>query len=209
MSKPTPHNYDSRIDTVLDFWFGDQSEGFPIEDKNYLWWSANPEVDEEIRQKFGELINLAGNGKLSSWHETVKGNLALIIVLDQLTRNVYRGTARAFEYDHITLEITKEGISKGIDLQLTVSECLAFYRTLQHSENIDDQNLCIELIEQMLQKSPEAIRSRIQEVLKFAIVHRDIVAKFGRFPHRNRALGRESTPFELEYLEAGGKRFGQ
>ncbi len=200
---------ESMQETVLDFWFGEQAEGFPIQNKEALWWGGGPEVDADIRTKFGALIHDAEAGVLSFWEQTARGSLALIIILDQFTRNIYRGTAKAFASDAVCLDIAKRGIAKGFDAQLTFSERTCFYRPFMHAEDRADQNRSVALYEALLQSAPDKALPALKNNLKFAIEHQEIIAQFGRFPHRNAALGRVPSAAEDAYLSDGGSRFGQ
>jgi len=195
------------VDKILDFWFGEIKDGFTKESRGKLWYIAKEETDNTIKKLFMGLIIKAGNKELD-WKQTAKGRLALIILLDQFTRNVYRKTKEAFAYDKYALELCKEGLQLKHDKELCFVHRLFFYHPLQHSENIEDQKLSVKLVEQLKQEVPEQNKKKIEGFLRYAKQHHDIINKFGRFPHRNEVLGRESTKEELEYLESG-KRFGQ
>ena len=132
-----------------------------------------------------------------------------MILLDQFTRNIYRGDARAFAGDPQARELVKQGLATGLDKALTPIQRSFFYMPLEHSESLQDQDQCVALFEQLLEEVPQQGKAVIQSSLDFAIKHRDIIRQFGRFPHRNQAIGRSSTPEEQAYLNSGGARFGQ
>jgi len=171
---------------VLEFWESIGSKG---------WWMKNAEVDAEIHEKFGQLHADAYAGKLDNWAQTPDGALALIIVLDQFSRNMFRGNPKAFEQDEKALEIAKNAIDKGQDKQANPTLRLFFYLPFEHSEKLSDQEESLKLLE-TFNDSPE--------FMKAVIEHHDIINRFGRFPHRNAVLGRETTPEEQAYLDGGG-----
>jgi len=196
------------INKILDFWFGEIKDGFTKESRGKLWYMGDEKIDNQIKDLFGNLILKAANKELEVWKETAKGRLALIILLDQFTRNVYRKTEKAFAYDKYAIELCKEGLRLKHDEELCFVHRMFFYHPLHHSENLEDQKLNVKLVEQLKQEVPEQNKKKVESFLKYAKQHCDIIKKFGRFPHRNEVLGRESTKEELEYLESG-KRFGQ
>lgn len=196
------------INQILDFWFGELKDGFTITNRGKLWYMGGEEVDSEIKEKFGEVIEKACNKELESWKETAKGRLALIILLDQFTRNVYRKSKEAFAYDSYALELCNEGIELGHDKELCFIHRFFLYQPLEHSEKLEDQELCIELFEKVKEEVPEEKKKRVDSFIGYAINHRDIIKKFGRFPHRNEVLGRKNTSEEVKYLQKA-ERFGQ
>ncbi len=167
---------------ILDFWYSKEMQS--------RWFASTPALDAEIREKFGALWRAAKEGGLGGWKETPDGCLALVIVLDQLPLNMFRGTAESFTTEQSAVEITKHAIRRGFDRQLP-SERLAFlYMPLMHSENLADQELSVNLFE----------TAKLENNLRFAQHHRELIRRFGRFPHRNRILGRESRQEEIAYL---------
>jgi uncharacterized protein (DUF924 family) len=197
------------IDEVLFYWFGELEEGFPATPKERLWWQGSEEQDRDIERLFGAQVRSALRGELMDWKKTPRGRLALVLLLDQFTRNIYRGTADAFSGDSLALELVKESLSLQHDLALEASERCFFYMPLEHSESLEDQNTCISRLEGLLAEVPKQHRHRIDNALDFAVQHRDIIQAFGRFPHRNDVLGRESTEEELAYLNQSHARWGQ
>ena len=166
-----------------------------------MWWfQASDELDALLKDRFESLLEPARLGELDHWKATPRGALALIILMDQFPRNIYRGSSKAFCYDPASLEITKEGLDNGWWDRLTKSEKMFALLPLEHSENLADQERCVE----ELRKDGD-----MQLALDFAIAHRDTIKRFGRFPHRNQVLGRKSTPEEEAYLRSGAERYGQ
>lgn len=197
------------IETILDYWFGTLDNGFPIEAKDALWWQGSPEIDLEIKTRFGDIVTLALNGELDHWQETSRGHLALIILLDQFTRNIYRGSAQAFSGDPLAYMLTQQGLSKGVDQLLSFSERIFFYMPLEHAENLHAQQQCIQLLEALKDEVPAQQQAMIESNLTFARAHEAVIKRFGRFPHRNQVLARTSTALELEYLHQSPHRWGQ
>ena len=185
---------------VLDFWF------LPPEDPRHgqgraEWWTKDPAFDAEVASRFGSVIEAAVAGGLRQWDEDLRGRLARIIVLDQFTRNAFRDTPRAFAGDPLAQEATLAAIESGQDRLLNPVERWFVYMPLQHAENLDLQERAVGLFS-ALAKDPG-----YESAVDYAIRHRDIIARFGRFPHRNRILGRTSTPEEIEFLEEPGSSF--
>lgn len=174
---------DARIDDLLAFWF---SEGMEAK-----WYNGGTDFDQELQNRFGVLHDLACAGELDGWMQTPRGALALVILLDQLSRNLHRGTPRAFGQDHKALSLTMTALTEGWDQEFPERERQFFYLPLMHSEDPSHQQTCVALY--------EAIDN--EDALKFAREHRDIIERFGRFPHRNATLGRESSEEEQEFLK--------
>jgi uncharacterized protein (DUF924 family) len=172
-------------DAVLAFW---RSAG---PDK---WFNKDIAFDDEIRARFLKTYEAAVRGELAAWELTREGALALVIVLDQFPRNMFRGSARAFTADPLALAVAVRAIERGFDLQLPVQERAFFYLPFEHSEAMADQERCCELF----RSTGDA------ELLKWAELHTDIIRRFGRFPHRNAVLGRVTTPEEQAFLDSGG-----
>ena len=185
---------------VLDFWFG--APGEPHADKpRKIWWQKDAAFDDEIRARFAEDYRAAREGARAEWRDSAETCLALVIVLDQFPRNLFRGDVRAFATDAAALEAAKEAIARGYDRALAPLMRTFLYMPFLHSENIDDQETGLELMRSMAD-APMAAES-----VKAAIQHRDIIARFGRFPHRNAVLGRASTAEEAAFLEQPGSSF--
>lgn len=195
---------------ILDFWFGvlDQ-DGVPDELHRTRWFHSTRAFDQEIRRRFLSLVVVAEGDGLAHWRGAAGGRLAEILLLDQFSRNIYRGGALAFASDRICQRLCRDGLDVGADVRLPKVQRGFFYMPLQHSERIEDQELAVNLYQQLLATDPGMLAPLLQGFLESAKDHRDIIRRFGRFPHRNRVLDRPSTADELEYLGAGGKRFGQ
>ncbi len=194
---------------VLDFWFGDGLQlDWPSQDHNGLWFGGSPAQDDAIRQRFGPLVDEALNGGLTDWETEPHARLALIVLLDQLSRNVHRGQRRAFDGDARAQRLTRLSIAEGMDTTLTPAGRVFLYMPLMHAENLALQDECVARFQRLVDSSPEALRDKLNGNLRFAVLHRDIVAQYGRFPYRNAVLGRDCTPEEDEFLK-NGPRFGQ
>lgn len=206
-------------DEILRYWFGDIQNGLSPVEKSTLWYLGGVDIDAEITQKFGATLKLFESDDLTHWGNSVKDRLAAIIVTDQFSRNIHRGQRSAFAFDEIALKICLQGIQQGADSSLSLVERVFYYHPLEHSENLMQQDLAVELMGTLL-KSTRQNQEYVEEIqqlrinfaenaLKYVKQHRDIIARFGRFPHRNAVLGRQSTEEEMKWLEEGGNRFGQ
>lgn len=194
---------------VLDFWFGDGLQrDWPSQDLNERWFGGGPAQDETIRNRFGPLVDEALDGGLTDWEAEPRARLALIVLLDQLSRNVHRGQRRAFDGDARAQRLSRLSLAQGMDATLTPAGCVFLYMPLMHAENLALQDECVARFQRLVDSSPEPLRDKLSSNLRFAVLHRDIVAQFGRFPHRNAVLGRDGTPEEDEFLK-DGPRFGQ
>lgn len=176
MSKPISQT------EIVDFWFSDRVKA--------LWFNSNPTFDNEIRERFEETYRQAASGKLDAWRQEATGALALCILLDQFPLNMYRGRAESFATEAAARAAAKAAIDAGFDQAVGIDKRAFFYLPFMHSENLDDQNYSVNLYE----------NAGLADNLYYAKHHRDIVKRFGRFPHRNAILGRASTPQELAYL---------
>lgn len=176
------------ITRILDFWF--ESED--------LWFKKDDAFDETIRQRFSADHERAAAGGLADWRETPDGCLALVVLLDQFSRNMFRSSARSFATDALALGIAETAIERGFDQALPPKRRRFFYMPFMHSEDVDHQRRCVDLFAAMDGDSGG---------LKFAIKHLEIVERFGRFPHRNGILGRQSTAEEVSFLKTPGSSF--
>jgi len=203
---------DESIERLLEYWFGAELDSPAALDRQFArWFVADDAIDAEIASRFGTDAERAARGELAHFRETAKGRLALILLRDQVPRHLHRGTAAAFAQDSVALGLTVEGIENGMDLELPVLQRAFLYMPLQHAEAIDAQELALLKFGEMRDEpgTPEHVRPALDDFARHARMHRDIVARFGRFPHRNRALGREETAAEREFLQSGGPSFGQ
>jgi len=183
---------------VLLFWFGPPAErGKP----HKRWFVKNDAFDREVRERFLPLYEAAAAGKLTHLKETAAGCLALIVLLDQFPRNMFRGTPRAFATDALALDAARDALARGFDRAMLPVERLFVYLPFEHSETLADQEKSCELTQ------PLDAFAETNEVYRYALLHRDIIQRFGRFPHRNAILGRSSTPEELEFLKGPGSSF--
>ena len=208
MTNTTPTT-PAKVIEVLDFWFGDGlTRDWPSQDHNELWFGGGPAQDDAIRQRFGPLVDEALGGGLADWEADPRSRLALIVLLDQLSRNVHRGQRRAFDGDARAQRLSQLSIDEGMDATLTPAGRVFLYMPLMHAENLALQDECVARFQRLVDSSPEALRDKLASNLRFAVLHRDIVAQYGRFPHRNAVLGRTTTPEENAFLK-DGPRFGQ
>lgn len=191
------------IDSVLDFWFGRLDErGMPVEARHNLWFQKDETTDEYIRVRFGNLVERALQGELEPWADLDRGLVALIVLLDQFPRNIYRDQARAFSGDTRALALAQAAIAAGHHRRLPAIHQVFLFLPLEHAENADAQAECVALFEEL--EDITGIED-MTEFRRYAEAHRDVIARFGRFPHRNKLLGRESSPEEVAHLlEHGG-----
>jgi len=185
----------SDVNRVIDYWFRDEE---PVK----KWFGGAPEVDAEIKDQFGDLVEKARDSQLNSWTEKPQSTLALVILLDQFTRNIFRGMPASFSSDSIARNITVTAIAKGFDRELPPLQQYFFYMPLSHDESLISQIAAIALFEALHKRcggGPE--EGIVKGGLHFCELHRDVILKFGRFPSRNEILGREPTPEELAFLK--------
>lgn len=188
---------------VLTYWFGSASQaGQLAQDRMQLWFQGGPEVDREIGERFGADLARARRGELDGWAETPRGRLALIVLLDQFSRNIHRGSADAFASDARALKLTLDGLANGYDQPLSCFEQMFFVLPLEHAEDLAMQDRMIAYLETWSQNLPEALQGLGKGTREFAQMHRAVIARFGRFPTRNAALGRTSTPEEAAHITA-------
>ena len=210
---------------VREFWFGKSltgplpgqgelgSQTLALKRRVEVWFEQNPQVvaqqDEFIRTHFQSLVELAVQGELDAWADSPRRRLSLIIVLDQFPRQLYRGTAQAFAYDPAALALTLSGMQLAADGALNIVERLFFYMPLQHAEATEVQDESVSAFKRLVAESPAELRSTFEDSLEWAVKHRELIRQFGRFPHRNKILGRKNTPEEEAYFKKGGATFGQ
>ncbi|QNJ99908.1 DUF924 family protein [Dyella telluris] len=184
---------------VLDFWFEPATEAH--------WFARSHAFDDAVRERFGATLEAARRGDLDAWANTPEGWLALLIVRDQFSRNVYRNDHRAWSTDAGTQAIALAGIARGYDQALSPLQRLFAYLPLEHAEDLALQQHCVSLFERLAAEQPEAARARFKDFLDYARQHHDVIKRFGRFPHRNAVLGRADTPAEQAYLSTPGTGF--
>ncbi|MDW5418041.1 DUF924 family protein [Iodobacter sp. CM08] len=182
-------------DHVLNFWFGQQLE------TRREWFSKDANFDAQIKAQFLSTIEAAANGELATWLTTPRHCLAYIILLDQFPRNVFRNDAQSFAYDHLALAAAKAAITQGFDQQLKPLEQLFIYLPFEHSENLSDQEQAVKLM------TDWQADEKLQGFYDYAVKHHAVIQRFGRFPHRNQLLKRNSTAEEQSYLSQPGAGF--
>lgn len=176
-------------DAVIAFWFGELE---PVQ-----WFRQDAELDEQIRERFATLHQAAAAGELWQWRETPEGRVAEILVLDQFSRNLFRDDPRAFAQDPMALVLAQEAVAQGADGELDVPRRCFLYMPYMHSESLKVHDEALRLFDQ----------PGLEDNLRFEHRHRDILLRFGRYPHRNASLGRESTAEEIAFLEQPGSSF--
>lgn len=194
---------------VLDFWLGDGLErGWCSDKRDELWFGGSPEIDMRIRERFGALVEQALDGGLGEWEARIDTRLALVLLLDQFTRNVHRGQARAFAGDARAQQLSLQAHASGMDAELATVGLVFLNMPLMHAEDAALQAESVLRFQRLLDTCAPELRDTLARNLEFARLHRDIVDRFGRFPYRNAVLGRTSTPAEEDFLK-DGPRFGQ
>eukprot|EP00013_Stygamoeba_regulata_P026697 CAMPEP_0177648708 /NCGR_PEP_ID=MMETSP0447-20121125/10972_1 /TAXON_ID=0 /ORGANISM="Stygamoeba regulata, Strain BSH-02190019" /LENGTH=187 /DNA_ID=CAMNT_0019151367 /DNA_START=271 /DNA_END=834 /DNA_ORIENTATION=- len=176
-------------DEVLSFWFGEL--------KPQNWFARSDTVDADIRSRFGATLEQASRGELSSWRNTAKGRLAEIIVLDQFSRNLHRGSAKAFSSDGMALVLAQEAIRAGAEAELSAKEKQFLYMPFEHSESAVIHEEAVKLFSQ----------PGLEGILPWDLKHKEIIDRFGRYPHRNEVLGRVSTQEEIDFLKTPNSSF--
>ena len=195
---------------VLEFWFADACTApEAAAARNEFWFASNPDVDGKIWEEFGDDVLDAAAGRYDDWVATPSGSLALIILLDQFPRNIYRGTAEVFQLDAKALAVAQKGVQLGQLDGFSVPEQAFFLMPYQHAEDITVQETGVLLYDTMARQAPDGWGDLAAGYRNFAVIHRNIIADYGRFPHRNAVLGRVSNVAEAAYLKEGGETFGQ
>lgn len=169
---------------IIDYWYSERLQK--------QWFAATPELDNEIKESYEPLWQQAAKGELDQWIDSAEGCLALVIILDQFPLNMFRGQAKSFQTEAKSIEVTKIALEKGFDLELDKDKLSFLLMPLMHSEKLEDQDLSVKFIKV----------HDLNNSLKFAEHHRGLIQKFGRFPHRNAILGRESSQAEKDYLNS-------
>ena len=194
---------------VLEYWFADSlTNPDTLAGRRAIWFMGGSDVDQLITEMFGTLPDVALAGELQHWTTDTRNALALVLVLDQFPRNIYRNTAQAYHYDSAGLNLAVTIIDEGLNLDLHPIEQSFLFLPLEHSEAIDDQTRAIQLYETLTTQSPGPYLESAKNSLDYAKRHCDSIRRFGRFPHRNAILGRVSTETEIEFLASGGETFG-
>lgn len=198
-------------ESIRAFWFGDDGpdsdDAVVAARQGKLWWSKNEAVDREIRTRFETGTIAAGKGALDDWAQTPRDILALILLTDQFPRNMYRNRPESFSFDPIALHWALFALEHGMAAELRPLERVFIYLPLEHAESITLQNRCVRLFEELLNDVPPDQHDAFAGFVNFAVRHRDVIARFGRFPHRNAILGRASTEEERAFLQTPGSSF--
>src|ERR687893_960790 len=184
-------------DVVLEFWFGREDEPGYGEFRE-AWFKKDPEFDQRVRDRFEDLYETAAAGGLDHWLEEARSSLALVILLDQLPRNMFRGDPKSYATDRKAQETTEHAVDRALDRELPPFQRMFLYMPFMHSEDLDHQRRSVELF-RVLGGEDDATR--------YAVAHMEIIERFGRFPHRNKVLGRRPTPEEAEFLTQPGSSF--
>jgi len=201
---------DTVAQSVYDYWFG--TKGLSLEAvkaRGSLWWQGSADIDYDIERRFGKLVEVAAHENLNHWLAEPRSALALIILNDQFPRNLYRGSGKAFSHDHLALQYARQLVqSEGFE-QLEPVEKTFSLMPFEHSENLQDQEFSVAQFTNLIESVDDQWRESMKFYHQYAVDHMEIIRQFGRFPHRNQLLGRDSTAEEIAYLEDGGRRFGQ
>lgn len=198
--------YTQKQQEIIDFWFGELfADGLAQSNARNKWFSVTADYDREITKKFERDLKKAGRGEYDAWRETPEGSLALILLLDQFARNIYRDLEDMYKYGKAAEEIAAHAIEKGFDRVLPISKRQFVYMPFMHAENVALQNQSVKLFEELYGEVVEHIKEYI--FLDYARKYQIIIEQFGRFPHRNEILGRESTLDEITFLQKPGSSF--
>ena len=193
---------------VLDYWFTEYASGNLAERQDKRWFVGGDQVDLEIGQRFGHRVELALAGGFKDWESEPESRLALIILLDQFTRNIFRGTTRAFAGDSRAVKLARSGQTSVIFDDLPLIQQVFALMPLEHSELLSDQILCVQGMGRLLELAPDEDKPRFQSFVNYALEHKEIIERFGRFPHRNAVMSRVSTDNERRFLSRA-KNYGQ
>ena len=200
---------DETAEQLLECWFADALQSpEAAQARCKLWFGQDPAFDELLRQRFGDLPRRAQGGDFEAWSRQPRYALARIIALDQLPRNLYRGSAASFAFDAAALTFAQHAVARGYDDRLHPLEAVFMYLPFEHAEDVSMQLRSVELLERLQSRAPAAMTSLFAGFADYAHRHHAVVARFGRFPHRNAVLSRTSTAEEAAYLCEGGEHFG-
>jgi len=199
-----------RASAIVEFWFGrlDQA-GLPAADISRRWFTPDEDFDTEIRARFEADLRNAAASRLTRWEREARGALALVLLFDQFPRNMYRGRARAFVFDEHARAVAERAIRAGHEDTLWPIERAFLYMPFQHAEDATLQARSVQRFAALADAVPEEQRPQFRTFLDFAERHREVIERFGRFPHRNAVLGRRTTPEEEAFLRQGGESWGQ
>ncbi len=203
----TPEVPLARSEDILLFWFGDGIDPYDVPDEvKRRWFTKDPEFDRQVEMLFGGDVERAAKGEYTHWNVSARGRLAHLVLLDQFSCNIYRNLPQAFANDANALAIALDGMHRGHDVALRPVERVFYYLPFEHTEDLEMQNRCVDLMRTLADEAPRDAEF-VKSCVVWATKHRDIIARFGHFPHRNEVLGRVSTPQELEFLKQPGSSF--
>lgn len=195
-------------EAILDYWFGAPGTAHETADRqSKLWFGKLPEKDREVSERFTPTFNAATTGSLNAWAATPRGRLALVIVLDQFPHHIHRDAPDAFAQDAKALALSLAALSTGEDKSFALIERVFLYLPLEHAESIAMQDLSVAQYQQLVDEASESEHALFENFLDYAHKHRDVVLRFGCFPHRNAILGRPSSAEEIAFLKQPGSRF--
>ena len=197
------------IASVLTAWFEDEATGLMDLPQPKRWFKGGKALDEKLAMQFANAVSSASQGHYDHWQATTNGALALIVTLDQFNRNMHRGSARAFADDAKALGISQRAIANELHHALPLSQQVFLYLPFEHDETADSQEMSIRLFTQLHCEATPTMLSFARTALDSAIEHKQIIDRFGRYPHRNSILGRTNTDEEAQWLQSGRKSFGQ
>lgn len=193
---------------VLSFWFGeDLDSAAALEARSSRWFAPDAGFDARIRERFADLPGQARDGTLEHWRDTPRPTLALVLALDQFPRNLYRESPQAYAFDSDGVRVALTAIEQGFDRELHAVEAVFLYLPLEHSEDREMQERCVELFRALMGRAPVELRKPFQGYLDYALRHQRVIEQFGRFPHRNALLGRAASREEEDFLASGGDSF--
>jgi len=193
---------------LLHWWFGQGTSATEIAaEKQRLWFGYRPQQDAEARERFGALVEQALNGDLQDWAELPEGWLALVLLLDQLPRMIHRDTPRAFAGDERAQQLVRDGLAHGGDMLLSPIQRVFIYLVLEHAENLAVQDLAVAHFTALRDIAAEHEQALFRDFLDYAERHREVISRFGRFPHRNAILVRDSSDAEQSFLQQPGSSF--
>lgn len=198
-----------RATDILQYWFGDiaANQGAVSPEKQRAWFEKNPQVDAHIKANYEVDVQAAVSGGYDAWLEDAQRRLAAIILIDQFCRQIYRDSPQAFAHDHLALRWAQDAVECGYDQAVFPIQRAFYYLPLEHAEDSVIQAQCVGLFEALEKDAPAGEEARYKSFVEYAIAHQQIIDRFGRFPHRNAVLGRDSTPEEVAFLKEPGSSF--
>lgn len=191
--------------TLYNFWFGTKAldDQAHIDERMKLWFGKNPQIDAQMRTQFAPWLDAFPSRAFDEWEGSDKGLVTMVVLLDQVPRNAYRGTAQSFAYDSDAVVLTHEAVENGLCERVHPLESMFLLLPLEHSEKLSDQQLSVKLFDQLAARAPSGLATAVKSGADYARRHLAIIERFGRFPHRNQILGRPSSAEEVEFLKQG------